>query len=247
MRAIGFTGEARHGKDTAANLLADYLRGQGQTVRVTAWANKLKVSAARALGERGSDEQLIAFCDRLKEEGMIQVSFRRQGPHRPGDGYGRTELVPFSGRQFLEWLGTEGGREVHGQNVWVDLALPPSQYDTIDGGRGYAGSGRRGSAGIDWHIDTTTRFDSEVERIREYKGWIVRVERPSVDNGLKPGDHVSRAGIPREQCDAVIINDAGLPELRSAVVEAHAALLTGAKHYVVYASETLEAAEEARR
>lgn len=214
MRAIGFTGEARHGKDTAANMLADYLRAQGQTVRVTAWANKLKVSAARSLGMpvTATEQECVDFCDWFKEHGILRA-FDEAHPMSPEFPHGTTFRL--TGREFLEKLGTEGGREVHGPNVWVDLALPaPNDPARI---ANYAGPIMETP---DWHIDTTTRFDSEVKRIREWNGWIIRVERPSVDNGLTAGAHVSRAGIPREQCDATIINDGTLEDLESEVVGA---------------------------
>lgn len=206
MIVIGITGESpvngvHAGKDTAAAFLREYLEARGLKVRVQAWADKLKVSAARALGFEGTEDECVAFCDRLKVSGKIGYSLHEQGK--------APEAHTITGREFLEFLGTQGGRDVHGTNVWVDLALP-SATDPISG----VWRARHGFPSV--IIDTTTRFPNEVARIREYGGQVWRIERPGVSN--PPGEHVSKYGVPREDCDVLITNDGTLEDLRDAVI-----------------------------
>jgi hypothetical protein len=211
MIVIGFTGYGGAGKDTAAAFLAEYLRNQyGAEVRVQAWADKLKVSAARALGlVDANDRQCVAFCDWLKEHGKVHVFDARNPLSRE---YPEGPRIKQTGREFLERLGTEGGRDVHGQNVWIDLALPSPDSDLGD---------LWATHGPDVVLDTTTRFDNEEARIREWGGKIIRVESPDDELRAEKDGHASRAGIPAERCDAVIQNDDSLATLKTRVINAY--------------------------
>jgi hypothetical protein len=202
MIVVGFTGPAGAGKDTAAGFLREYLEQRGLKVRTQAWADKLKVAAAAALGFYGTDEDAIAFCDRLKVHGKVGWSL-----HEPGEA---PEAFTLTGREFLEKFGTEGGRNVYGEDHWIDLALPAPSSDGSAVWRARAGFPNA-------VIDTTTRFPNEVARIRAYQGQVWRVERAEAELRAAIDGHPSRAGIPREDCDVVIANDGSLDELKTAV------------------------------
>jgi hypothetical protein len=210
MIVIGFTGHGGAGKDTAAAFLAEYLRNQHDAeVRVQAWADKLKVSAARALGFDGTEQECVDFCDWFKEHGALRA-FDTSDPLAPE--YPQGTSFRLTGRQFLERLGTEGGRDVHGQDVWIDLALPSPDSDLGD---------LWATHGPDVVLDTTTRFDNEEARIREWGGKIIRVESPDDELRAEKDGHASRAGIPAERCDAVIQNDDSLATLKTRVINAY--------------------------
>lgn len=200
MKVIGFTGPAGAGKDTAARMLAEHLESHGLRVRVQAWADKLKVMAARSLGypATASDQDCIDFCDNLKVDGVIRVS-------RPSEDNKR--IWEISGREYLEFMGTEGGREVLGQDVWINAALPSPNIAPL-------WRAQHGFPNV--VIDTTTRFPNEVARIREWGGKIIRIERG--EYRAPETGHASRAGIPADECDAVILNEGSLAELESAVI-----------------------------
>jgi hypothetical protein len=176
----------------------------------------LKVSAARALGFEGSMQECIDFCDWLKVHAQITVKATDDYEYSGGGNARGVTTMTLSGRRFLEFLGTEGGRDVHGENVWIDLALPAPWTDE---GSLWA------DHGPDVVIDTTTRFPNELERIREWGGKIIRIERDAEDYRAPETGHASRAGIPREQCDLVIFNRSSIGDLRNALVLAANALI----------------------
>jgi hypothetical protein len=202
MIVVGFTGPAGAGKDTAAGFLREYLEQRGLKVRTQAWADKLKVAAAAALGFYGTDEDAIAFCDRLKVHGKVGWSL-----HEPGEA---PEAFTLTGREFLEKFGTEGGRNVYGEDHWIDLALPApgDEWAIWRAKHGFPNA----------IIDTTTRFPNEVERIREHGGQVWRVERPEADLRAETTGHPSRAGLSRSESDVLIINDGSLEDLRERVI-----------------------------
>ena len=149
MRVIALTGPARAGKTTVAGMIAEVL-GDSQSVRVEAFADRLKISAARALGFSGTPEELIANMDALKTGGHLVVS----GGDLP---------APFivSGRQFLQRYGTEAHRDIFGPDFWIDAILPP-------GGR----------CDADVLVIHDLRFDNEARRVHDYGGEVWKIERP---------------------------------------------------------------------
>jgi ABC-type dipeptide/oligopeptide/nickel transport system ATPase subunit len=68
---IGINGEAGSGKDTVYSFIELWAQADGvRLCRRDAFADRLKISAARALGMVSeSPEECIDFCNRLKEPG----------------------------------------------------------------------------------------------------------------------------------------------------------------------------------
>lgn len=185
MRIIGLTGRAQAGKSTVARLIAEEL--EGQSVTVEAFADRLKVSAARALGFEGTPQDCVAFCDRLKLRGMVGAAIE--------DG----DYVIASGRQFLQRYGTEAHRDLFGADFWTDAVLP------ADGSRHDA----------DVLVVSDVRFPNEAERILDLGGEVWEVSRPGgPDVGA---GHVSEAGIPSALIDLVLLNGGTVDELRLVV------------------------------
>lgn len=188
MKVIALSGAARAGKGTTAGMIVDALREfDGCYAKIEGFADRLKVSAARALGFDGDEYQCIAFCDWLKVEGSVQVANRTGKMHR--------NLGPLTGRHFLQRYGTEAHRNVFDEGFWVDAVLPPT-LDRND---------------CDLLIVHDLRFPNEVQRVREYGGEVWRVERPGVGGAVQ---HVSEETI---DGDRLIQNSHGLDWLRGAV------------------------------
>lgn len=206
MIVIGFTGPGGAGKDTAAGFLRDHLLSLGLTVRTQAWANKLKVAAAAALGfEAACDQDAIDFCDRLKVHGKVGWSIHDQGKI--------PDAHLLTGREFLEKFGTEGGRDVYGEDHWIDLALPAP--DTEEATRFEFVHGGNNQLVV---IDTTTRFPNEAKRIRAWGGNIIRIERDERQYRAETKGHPSRWGLDGADIDALIVNDGSLDDLHDNVL-----------------------------
>src|SRR4051812_41564969 len=94
---IGLNGRMQSGKDTTAQILARLF----ENVERGAFADKLKDSAAAAL--QITREQL----EFLKLDGKIQII---------GPGWAQT----ITGRQYLQFYGTEAHRNVFGNDFWVE-------------------------------------------------------------------------------------------------------------------------------
>lgn len=106
MKLIGLTGRARAGKDTAAGFIEEWAVAiQHRTVARDAFADRLKRSAAAALGYEGDDP--VGLCNAIKHDGEIVTT---RGPWS----------ISISGREFLQRYGTEAHREIFGSDFWVE-------------------------------------------------------------------------------------------------------------------------------
>lgn len=113
--------------------------------------------------------------------------------------YGDEKSVPlpqFGGRtprQMMQWLGTEWGRELVDDQIWITLwkkAVSEAKTPLV--------------------IADDVRFPNELNAIREMGGVVWRIERP----GVVAMGHESEVHIPRMRVDAVIHNTSTLFELR---------------------------------
>lgn len=172
MTIIGFTGYARSGKDTAAAFLVD----------------------------RGFKR--LAFADALKE------SLYRLNPVISTHGFRVQDVVDRLGwdqvkvdypevRSLLQRFGTEVGRDLYGEQFWVDRVV-----SQIVPGQDY--------------VITDVRFHNEVQAIRNLGGVVVRISRAGVQ---AVNSHVSDSGVDGLIVDSVIVNDGSLSDLREAVLD----------------------------
>lgn len=132
---IGFTGYAGSGKSTAAQIL---IRKHGFTL--VKFAGSLKQMArCLGLGEREIEGDL------------------KEVPH--------PLLCGKSPRQFMQLLGTEFGREMIGQDLWVRVAMAGAARALDQGGR---------------VVIDDVRYPNEVAAIRDMGGRVLRISRPGV-------------------------------------------------------------------
>lgn len=214
---VGFTGPMYSGKDTACAHLRDVLADHGLVVERQGFADALKTSAARALGAptEWNAEECIAFCDRLKESGIIHVHFDERYEEFDGAGaaYSHREVFTGSGltgRRYLQVYGTESHRDVFGQDFWVDALLPtpdePGQEFEDDG--------------VDVLAISDVRFPNEAQRIRDLGGSVVRLvrgERPEAQAGPA---HASEAGVSDDLITHEIQNNGATPDTLRPAIEA---------------------------
>ena len=172
---IGFSGRLRSGKDTAAQPLID-----------AGWHH---ASFARALKD---------FAYALNP--IVPL---------PHGGYGRLALVVDAVgwekakddypevRALLQRCGTEAGRDVLGEDVWVNAALA--------------------SLPADRHVVfTDVRFVNEARAIQSRGGIVIRVERPSLPEP-GPDAHPSETALDGFGFDVVVRNTGTVGSLHAAV------------------------------
>jgi hypothetical protein len=177
---IGLSGYARTGKDTVAAALREH------GYRRASFADVLR-EAALALDPfvHAPDERFTASrYQRLSD--VIAV----YGWEAAKDAYPDV-------RRLLQRLGTDVGREIFGQNVWVDLAM----------GQVFSG---------DRVVFTDCRFPNEADAIRERGGQVWRIERP----GFGPvNGHPSETALDGYPFDQYVLNCGDVDYLRVTVVD----------------------------
>jgi hypothetical protein len=205
---IGLAGKARSGKDTMAGFIKEWAEDYSFGFSQDAFARRLKESAAAALGlqpEEGQDrvppEDAVAFCEMLKrDDNVIHVV------NAEGTGY------TITGREFLQYYGTEAHRDVFGDNFWVDAVLPKG-WDPSGITPKWHESFKIAGRVSDFAVVTDVRFPNEARRVKELGGEVWKIER----EGSGAGDHLSEQELDMELIDYVIGNNGTLDELHESV------------------------------
>jgi len=154
---IGLTGRKGCGKSSVANIFRDRLGYE-----ILSFASPIK-DMLRVLGLGDAE---------LNDPTIKEI---------PLDEYGK------SPRELMQILGTEFGRELVSQNIWV-RALEKR----IEDGKNYV-------------IDDV-RFPNEAAMIHARGGKIVRVYRPAQEEAAAKDKHVSESGLDSEQIDCELRN-----------------------------------------
>lgn len=153
-----------------------------------------KGSVAAVLRERGFVE--IAFADPLYEAVAAIAGIPVE---RLRDREVKEAVIPWIGkspRQLLQSLGTDWGRNMVADDLWVRAAMAKAaQHDSV--------------------VIPDVRFSNEAEAIRAAGGVILSVFRPGESClTAETAAHESEAGIGRDLIDAEIANDGDLGDLR---------------------------------
>jgi hypothetical protein len=177
MTILGFTGAAGAGKDTCANIASYMLQLEhGKKCATIACADPIKRMCRDILGV-AYDVPAKSFygSQANKLEALTQINSNR----------GR----PWSGRQIMQFIGTDCFQQV-APDIWARYAvntakeLLATQFDVV--------------------LISDVRFKLEAQAIKEAGGYVVRVDRPKVDNR---DDHISEQEYKQLQIDAVIRNE----------------------------------------
>lgn len=166
---IGFSGYAQTGKSTSAQILVRDFHYVEKS-----FAGPLKESLLRL-------DPYIGFNTRLKYTvDTWGWEFAKKYPEC---------------RELLQRMGTEVGREMFGEDFWVDQAL-------------------RGTSGEDLVTFSDVRFKSEASAIKDHGGKIIRIER----DGRGPvNGHKSETELDDWAFDWVVQNNGTLDELAEEV------------------------------
>lgn len=207
MNLIGINGFRGTGKDTAYSFIQE---AYGPAARRRAFADKLKVMAALALGYEGAPEKLIADMNFLKEDGYVSSFLVR-------DTFPDQQRI--TGRRYLQLFGAKA-REVFGDSFWVDQVVPldwatgallweneTAFNDTYLGEPTYA-------------CVTDVRYPNEAERILALGGVVWQIIRP----GIESDGHSSEQPLPLHLVTTVIENNGSLDQYRDTVLGATAQL-----------------------
>lgn len=184
---VGVSGYARSGKDTVADILVNDLG----FIKIS-WADKLReclyaLNPIILWDQKQTKEPHDNVLDYMPLKWIIDTY--------GWDGYKVTGWYEHI-RIMLQRFGTEVGREIIDDNIWVSLGLKNLNTDKD-------------------YVIPDTRFSNEADAIRNYKGTMIRVNR----NGVKPvNNHISEIGLDDYRFDFIINNHGSIEDLREKVL-----------------------------
>ena len=201
-----------------------------QVIALCGYAGSGKDTAAEALIEQGW--QRVSFADPIREmllaiNPYVQVPRKRHwlswfenwlcGPYictpvgmalwwDAGGSWDRLKQISPDIRGLLQRIGTEAGREILGEYVWVDIA--------------YTKIWEAKQAGCPGVVVTDLRFANEHETvrdpegIRDFQSTIIRISRP----GVGPvNDHESDQHLAGFEVDHELVNDGDKEQLWASI------------------------------
>ena len=176
-------------------------------------------------GEEWVDELVPDTEERVEALRMLYFWFGSLGHH----------YAQLSPRIMLQSLGTEWGRQVVNDDIWIDNLLSTAEDallgDVYEREIGFTGEKTLPPSGI---VVSDVRFDNELTRIKDEKGKIVRVTRESADKKSRKlgiighASEAEQAAFTDDMFDAILTNEGTLSELKTAV-DVVAAAFKGAK------------------
>lgn len=195
---IGISGKIGTGKDTVALMIRaiDFAKKHPDRVE-RFWKCDIESLILKMIrGDAGighADFEIKKYASKLKQIGGLilgvpprSFEFREWKEAPLGGVWG--DLTP---RLLLQKLGTEGGRELIHENIWVNALFADLKEDSK------------------WII-TDVRFPNEADEIKRRGGYLIRVERDVADSGNHPSE---TALDDYEGFDEVIFNESGLLQL----------------------------------
>ncbi len=170
---IGLVGRKRSGKDTAAAFLSK------EGFRIVKFAHGIKVMLSALL-------KALDFSDRNINR-MIEGDLKEV----PCD-----VLCGKSPRFFMQHLGTEFGRDIIGENFWVNITMEEcKKYPDV--------------------VISDCRFPNEAEAIKEVGGILIRICRDNKRDGS--GYHLSEEFCDKLHVDFELDNNGTLEEMAEGI------------------------------
>ena len=123
-------------------------------------------------------------------------------------GWDEAKKIPMV-RELLQRMGTEAGRDIHGQDVWVNHTFSNIHKDCEWEYSFHSGEGVLKQLLVTDVVIPDLRFTNEAERIKSHGGTIIRVDR-----GLEPvNGHSSENGLDLSLVDINFYNSGTMLEL----------------------------------
>jgi hypothetical protein len=219
MRLIGLHGRLQSGKDTAYEIIDRSAVEDNKLVVRHALADALKMSALRSLGldkalQVFEIEEVLGVSELLKKSGRVTVSWERPN--------GTLTSASITGRQFLQFYGTESHREADlgssfGPDFWIDNLLPKGE---VDGNPAFWQNFKESWAGFaDFAVVTDIRFENEARRILDLGGEVWYID---AEERLGPNEeaHISEQKLPDEYISKFLDNNSTLGNFEAEVLNA---------------------------
>jgi hypothetical protein len=201
---IGVMGQARAGKDTTA----EYMAEKYEYVRI-GLADPMKRFCKEVFDF--SDEQLYGDKRDDPDPRLIQKQWV--------NGMGieiKTYLTP---RYALQRLGTEWGRDCY-NNIWIDYAIKAANkvlegdaYSARAGVMRHCSRMKQPAAGV---VFSDLRFKNEFDAVKKAGGLIIRIKRPGFDGDVGAQNHASemeQKSIPDSAFDKILDNSGSFEHL----------------------------------
>lgn len=167
---IGLSGYAQSGKDTVAEYLIEHYG-----YRRVAFADPIR-------------RALYNLDPKIRIDEMLGASLANAVDHM---GWDEVKRLSSDARDLLQRMGTEVGRNMFGEDFWVDQAM-------------------RGVSKFDNVVITDVRYPNEYKAIKVREGDVWRVER----TGVGPvNDHSSERALDDKRFDKIITNDSNKDDL----------------------------------
>jgi hypothetical protein len=179
---VGLTGQLGTGKDSVYHRASAMIPNAERI----AFADKLKLAAARALGVT------VDVLENAKRDENTTIDIVEQHEEEVGfDGdvtyhqWVPAQVQSITVRKYLQLFGTEVGRDTFGENFWVEQALP---NDFNHEGRVV--------------FVTDCRFENEANQVRKLGGTVIRV----LNGPLLTPEHASEQILPDSLIDGSLDN-----------------------------------------
>ena len=167
---IGLSGYAQTGKDTVAEHIV-----KSYGYKRVAFADPIR-------------QALYKLDPKIRIDEMTGASLANAVDHM---GWEEVKKLSSDARELLQRFGTEVGREMFGQDFWVDQAF-------------------RGVSKFNKIVFADVRFPNEFRAIKSREGIILRIVKPGT---AAVNYHVSETALDNHSFDATIVNDGSKEDL----------------------------------
>lgn len=216
---IGIHALKQSGKSTAHAFVQEWAGALSLSVAGRGFADHAKWMWTRQFFPDCTLQEAVAYVDKYKESDA-SIAF----PSMVGKG---PVTIPF--RRCMAQFATEGGRELVGDDFWVDLLLPFGRFGPYNEEPAWWPSFTVPAQEIDGRIKnvadicviTDVRFENEVKRIKEVGGVCWKINREQAREAVireakeqQRSIHASELGLPDHLFDEVFDNSGSMANFK---------------------------------